>query len=179
MPSAATEGLSDIYVVIMAGGKGTRFWPLSRETFPKQFLKIVGERTLLQDTIHRFGEEVSPSRITIVTTASQRDIVSWQVRELVGETEVIVEPEGRNTAPAIALATWKIFKRDRRAMILVLPSDHHISEPEKFRDTLERAIPVAAKGRLVTFGVIPARAETAYGYIKRGKALGPKGAYEV
>ncbi len=179
MAPAEAEGLSGIYVVIMAGGKGTRFWPLSRETFPKQFLKIVGERTLLQDTIHRLGEEVSPSRITFVTTAAQRDLVSWQVRDQIGEAEVIVEPEGRNTAPAIALATYKIFKRDRRAMILVLPSDHHIAEPGKFRDTMREAIPVAAKGRLVTFGVVPSRAETAYGYIKRGKPLGPGGAYLV
>lgn len=173
------EGLLGLHVVIMAGGKGTRFWPLSRETFPKQFLKIIGERTLLQDTIHRFGAQVPPSRITIVTTAAQNDIVSWQVRDLLGDTETIVEPMGRNTAPAIALSVFKIFKRDKNATILVLPSDHYISEPEKFRNTIASAIAVAAKGRLVTFGIVPKRAETGYGYIKRGKAATIKGAYEV
>lgn len=162
----------DLYAVIMAGGKGTRFWPLSRETFPKQFLKIVGQGTLLQNTIHRLSGEVQPANIMVVTTQSQKDIVKWQLKEVVEDFHsVVVEPEGKNTAPAIALAAFKLRGKNPNALMLVLPSDHYVSDVQKFKSTLRRAIPFAEKGNLVTFGIKPRRPETGYGYIKAGKSL--------
>lgn len=161
----------DLYAVIMAGGKGTRFWPLSRETFPKQFLKIVGERTLIQETIHRVYGEVKPSNILIVTTTGQSDIVKWQLMEILDDVKCVIEPEGKNTAAAIALAAFKLHKKNPRALMLVLPSDHYITDTEGFRATVRRAAEEAQKGNIVTFGIKPARPETGYGYIKAGSRL--------
>jgi mannose-1-phosphate guanylyltransferase/mannose-6-phosphate isomerase len=162
----------NLYAVIMAGGKGTRFWPLSRETFPKQFLKIVGQGTLLQNTIHRLAGEVRPSNIMVVTTEGQKDIVKWQLKEVVEDFHsVVVEPEGKNTAPAIALSAFKLYGKDPNALMLVLPSDHYVSDAEKFKVTLRHAVPFAEKGGLVTFGIKPRKPETGYGYIKAGRRL--------
>ncbi|MGD8352272.1 MAG: mannose-1-phosphate guanylyltransferase/mannose-6-phosphate isomerase [Nitrospirota bacterium] len=161
----------NLYAVIMAGGKGTRFWPLSRETFPKQFLKIVGERTLIQETIHRLYGEVKPSNTLIVTTKGQSDIVRWQLMEILEDVKCVIEPEGRNTAAAIALAAYKLHKKNPRASMLVLPSDHYISDVEAFRESVRLAAEVAEKGSIATFGIKPSRPETGYGYIKAGKKL--------
>ena len=168
----------NLYAVIMAGGKGTRFWPLSRETFPKQFLKIVGDRTLIQDTIHRLHGSVRPSNVLIVTTRDQLDIVRWQVRDMLGKARCVIEPEGRNTAPAIALAAFKLHKKNPEALMLVLPSDHHISDTGAFGATLMAALPHAARGRIVTLGIKPVRPETGFGYIKAGRRA-RDGAYKV
>lgn len=160
-----------LYAVIIAGGKGTRFWPLSREAFPKQFLRLIGERTLLQDTIHRLEGEVKPSNIMIITTRGQKDIVDWQLREIMDGVNCVVEPEGKNTAPAIALAAFKLHKRARDAIMLVLPSDHYIGDTELFKTAVRRAIPLANKGKMVTFGIKPTRPETGYGYIKTANKI--------
>jgi mannose-1-phosphate guanylyltransferase/mannose-6-phosphate isomerase len=168
----------NLHAVIMAGGKGTRFWPLSRDAFPKQFLKLVGEKTLIQETIHRLENELPAERILVVTTRGQRDIVTWQAREVRGDVQCVVEPEGKNTAPAIALAAFKLLKKNKDALMLVLPADHHIGDPRLFLSTLKKAVPVARKGRLLTFGIKPTRPETGYGYIKAGKGS-PDGAYRV
>jgi mannose-1-phosphate guanylyltransferase/mannose-6-phosphate isomerase len=178
MPKKAKPTASKLFAVIMAGGKGTRFWPLSRETFPKQFLKLLSERTLIQDTIHRMGELVSGDNIVIVTTESQKGIVDWQARELLGNVNSVVEPQGRNTAPAIALVAFKLFKQSKDALMLVLPSDHFIGDTSLFTATMQRAIPVAEEGKLVTFGVIPTKPETGYGYIKAGRNIS-KGVFRV
>jgi len=159
----------NLHAVIMAGGKGTRFWPLSRETFPKQFLKLKGERTLIQDTIGRLEGAVKKQNILVVTTDAQRSIVEWQVREMLGTVNYVVEPQGKNTAPAIALAAYKLHKKNKDALLLVLPSDHFIGEPEAFRSAVLAAVPAAEKGNIVTFGIKPSRPETGYGYIKAGR----------
>jgi mannose-1-phosphate guanylyltransferase/mannose-6-phosphate isomerase len=169
---------STLYAVIMAGGKGTRFWPLSREAYPKQFLKLIGEKTLLQNTIYRLHGEVDPDRTIIVTTQAQKDIVGWQAREILENVNCMIEPEGRNTAPAIALVAYKLYKKDRKALMLVLPSDHHIGDEHAFKNTLERAVPVAEKGNIITFGIVPTKPETGYGYIKTGEKLST-GAFRV
>jgi mannose-1-phosphate guanylyltransferase/mannose-6-phosphate isomerase len=170
----------NLFAVVMAGGKGTRFWPLSREALPKQFLKLVGKRTLLQDTIHRLQGEVDPANMLVLITEAQKNIVQWQAAEICGDANVntIVEPEGRNTAPAIALAAYKIHKKRKDAMMLVLPSDHYISDGALFIDALRRALPVAAGGSIVTFGIEPTRPETGFGYMKTGKKLSD-GAFKV
>jgi mannose-1-phosphate guanylyltransferase/mannose-6-phosphate isomerase len=167
-----TEELDrNLYAVIMAGGKGTRFWPVSRESFPKQFLKLVGERTLLQDTIHRLDGEVDPENIIIVTTRGQKDIVEWQVKEVASGVDTIVEPEGKNTAPAIALVAFKLHRRNPDAVMLVMPSDHFIEDAILLRSTLRKAVPFTERGRIITFGIRPTRPETGYGYIKAGEAI--------
>jgi mannose-1-phosphate guanylyltransferase/mannose-6-phosphate isomerase len=169
MRNSTTRLNKNLHAVIMAGGKGTRFWPLSRETFPKQFLKLQGERTLIQDTIWRLKGAVRKQNVLVVTTEVQRSIVEWQVREMLGTINYVVEPEGKNTAPAIALAAYKLYKKNRDALLLVLPSDHFIGEPESFRAAVLAAVPAAEKGNIVTFGIKPSRPETGYGYIKSGR----------
>jgi mannose-1-phosphate guanylyltransferase/mannose-6-phosphate isomerase len=165
------RGKKDHYAVIMAGGKGTRFWPLSRETFPKQFLKIVGERTLIQETIHRLSGVVNPSNTLIVTTGGQSDIVKWQLMEVLEDVKCVIEPEGRNTAAAIALAAYKLHKKNPKAVMLILPSDHYMRDIEAFRAAVRQAAVVAESGSIVTFGIRPTRPETGYGYIKVGRKL--------
>lgn len=169
----------DLFAVIMAGGKGTRFWPLSREMFPKQYLKLFGDRTLIQETIARVEGEVPLGNVVIVTTTAQRDIVQWQAGEILDKVNCIVEPMGRNTAPAIALVTYKLHKLNPDAILLVLPSDHHIADRDAFAACLERAVPHAREGFIVTFGIRPTRPETGYGYIKTADALQGQSAYKV
>jgi mannose-1-phosphate guanylyltransferase/mannose-6-phosphate isomerase len=167
----------NLYAVIMAGGKGTRFWPLSRETFPKQFLRITGEKTLLQSTIERLETAVPPARIMIITTGQQKDLVRWQAGEELGQ--IVVEPQGRNTAAAIALAAFKLRKMCRGALMLVMPSDHFIGEPGLFLSAVRKALPAVRAGSLVTFGIVPTRPETGYGYIKASGKRSPGGIYKV
>jgi len=156
----------------MSGGKGTRFWPLSRERFPKQYLKLAGERSLLQDTLMRLGVIAKRGSVNIVTTEAQKDIVDWQAREVLSDFSTVVEPEGKNTAPAIALMAFKLFNKDKDALLLVLPSDHFIRDIPPFEAAVDRAARLAAKGRIVTFGITPTRPETGFGYIKAGRSLG-------
>lgn len=162
----------NFFAVVIAGGKGTRFWPLSRESFPKQFLRLIGQRTLLQETIHRLEGEVTHTNTIIVTTDKQKDIVEWQLKELMENVNTVVEPEGKNTAPAIALVTFKLFKQNKDAMLLVLPADHFIGDNESFIKAARNAAIIADKGKIVTFGIRPFKPETGYGYIKAGKRLG-------
>ncbi|MDP2167923.1 MAG: mannose-1-phosphate guanylyltransferase/mannose-6-phosphate isomerase [Thermodesulfovibrionales bacterium] len=171
MPVKKPDYKKQLHAVIMAGGKGTRFWPLSREAFPKQFLRLIGERTLIQDTIHRLRGGIKPSNILVVTTKGQKDIVEWQLKELLGGVNCILEPEGKNTAPAVALAAFKLYKKSKDALMLILPSDHHIGDAGAFLSAVETAAAAARKGDIVTFGIKPSRPETGYGYIKTGKKL--------
>lgn len=173
-----SDNIDNLYAVIMAGGKGTRFWPLSRVTFPKQFLRILNEKSLLQETVHRLKGRIKPSNIIVVTTAGQQDIVGWQLQGCMGSEGCIVEPEGKNTAPAIALAAFKLYKQNKNALMLVLPADHFIGQPEAFLASIETALPLARDGSLVTFGIKPSRPETGYGYIKAGKRL-KEGVFDV
>jgi mannose-1-phosphate guanylyltransferase/mannose-6-phosphate isomerase len=163
-----------ICAVILAGGKGTRFWPLSREDCPKQMLKIVGEDTLLRQTIKRLDGFIPLDKVWVVTT----DILAQDIRfhlEPLGKDakkiHYIIEPLGRNTAPAIALVAVALNKLSSDSVMVVMPSDHIIRETKQFQAKLQLAVNAAEEGYLVTFGIVPTRPETVYGYIKSGQPL--------
>lgn len=153
--------------LIMAGGKGTRFWPLSTEKKPKQFLNLLGDKTMIQMTVNRIKDLIPIDRIFVVTGKMYVDLVKDQLKEL-PEENIIVEPVGKNTAPCIALSAYYINKRIKDATIAVLPSDHMIIDEKKFREILNGANEFVNKNKdaIVTIGMKPDRAETGYGYIK-------------
>ena len=155
--------------VILAGGSGTRLWPLSRQLNPKQFLKLLGDRTMFQQTLQRL-EGLPCTAPIIVCSEEHRFLAAEQLREIGTEgTSIILEPVARNTAPAIAIAALHAMRKDENSLLLVLPADHLIADPESFRQTVRNAIPEAEKGRFVSFGIVPSRPETGYGYIRRGE----------
>jgi len=169
----------NLYPVIMAGGSGTRFWPLSRQLFPKQLLKIGGDHTLIQQTMQRVLGCAPSSHVLISTNAAQAELIRGQLGEWKNELKdgFILEPEGRNTAPAIALAALEVVRRDPNGLMLVVPADHVVSGQREFSAAVELASQLAAEGYLVTFGIKPIRPETGYGYIKPNgrKLLGTRG----
>jgi mannose-1-phosphate guanylyltransferase/mannose-6-phosphate isomerase len=162
--------------VVLAGGRGTRLWPLSRDDLPKQFLPLVSPQSLFQQTLQRSGalRGFDVARPIIVAGAGHRELVFAQARAVGVEPEcVLLEPFGRNTAPAIALAALVARQRaDDDALLLVMPADHVIKDTSAFADAISVAAVAAAEGRLATFGVVPDRPETGYGYIQRGAAHG-------
>lgn len=157
-----------LYGVIMAGGSGTRFWPQSRIKKPKQLLKIAGDRTMIRATIERVLPEIACERIMVVTGVSYADEIRAEIPEL-HKDMVVAEPLGRNTAPCIALAAYRIAKEDPNAVMAVLPADHLVAKEEEFRKSFRIAVEAAsASDYLVTFGIVPNRPETGYGYIELG-----------
>jgi mannose-1-phosphate guanylyltransferase len=157
-----------IKAVIMAGGSGTRLWPLSRSGHPKQFLKLNGDDTMLQCTAKRLhGLEISAS--VTICNEEHRFFVAEQLREIDKLGSIILEPVGRNTAPAIALAA---LSTDDDPLLLVLAADHVIQNEQAFTDAVNQAVPLAEAGKLVTFGIVPNKAHAGYGYIKKGSQEG-------
>jgi len=153
------------HIVIMAGGSGRRFWPLSRETYPKQFLTLFGDRSLLQCTYDRARRVVDRRRIWISTRAGLEAVIGEQIPRL-DKYRMIVEPVGRDTAPSIALSCARIMREDREAVIMFLPADHFVSPESKFVKTSSRAFSVAeAADCIVTIGIMPTYPSTGYGYI--------------
>ncbi|MBW1982438.1 MAG: NTP transferase domain-containing protein [Deltaproteobacteria bacterium] len=158
-----------MHAVIMAGGKGTRFWPRSREKRPKQLLNITGSRSMLQQTVARIRELVSPQYILIIAGKSHGREVRAQLEQLPAEN-IILEPVGRNTAACIGLAALLVRKRDRDGVMLVMPADHLIVDEALFVKTLKRAAEAALlKDVLITIGIRPTAPETGYGYIEVGE----------
>lgn len=157
-----------IKAVIMAGGSGTRLWPLSRAGHPKQFLPLYGEDTLLQATVKRLDNLNIQSSITICNE-EHRFFVAEQLREINKLGSIILEPEGKNTAPAIALASLASIEED--PLLLVLAADHVIQDKAAFTAAITNAVPIAESGKLVTFGIVPKEPHTGYGYIKIGDSL--------
>lgn len=170
----------DICALIMAGGKGTRFWPLSTEDKPKQFLKLIGSNTMIQMTVKRILPIIPIERIFVSTGEKYVDLVKEQLPDL-PEKNIIVEPEGRNTAPCIALSAMVIKRYYKDSKMLVLPSDHLIRDEEKFRDIILKGNKILDKNNegIITFGIKPDRPETGYGYIKYGKNNIDKDVYKV
>ncbi|HLX13024.1 MAG TPA: sugar phosphate nucleotidyltransferase, partial [Bacteroidota bacterium] len=158
--------MANVYAVIMAGGVGSRFWPRSREKSPKQLLNILGNGTLVQNTVNRIKPLIPYTNILIVTNKVQRGLLAKQLPEIPDEN-ILVEPWGRNTAPCIGLASLVIRKKDPSAVMVVLPADHMIRDEQEFRRILELAISVANESdSLITVGIHPDRPETGYGYIQ-------------
>lgn len=168
-----------MFAVIMAGGKGARFWPRSREKAPKHLLDIASERTMLRETVDRIRPLVPADRTLIVTGRSHAAEVIRQLPEIPPEN-ILIEPVGRNTAPCIGLAALHILRRVPDAVMLVLPSDHRIGDEAAFRRILEAAAAAALQGRsLVTIGIRPTGPETGYGYIEQGERFSAAGAEAI
>lgn len=155
----------------MAGGSGTRFWPKSRAHHPKQFLAIGSEKSLLRETVDRVAGEVGSENVYVVTGAAHAQHATSSLPEL-PRSHVLIEPEGRNTAPCIGWATRTILARDPGARIAVLPADHYIGDVPGFNAHLNAAFDAAAD-RIVLFGIVPTHPETGYGYILRGDVIAP------
>ena len=156
----------DVYGLIIAGGVGARFWPRSRERSPKQLLEIIGRGTMIQNTVYRLDPIIPQNRIYVVTNALQADAITKQLPQLPPEN-ILMEPTGRNTAPAICFAAEVLRKRIGDAVMVVLPADHLIHDIEAFQETLRNAIQVAIESKgLVTIGIKPTHPETGYGYIQ-------------
>ena len=169
---ASRSEFKHVYAVILAGGSGTRFWPLSRRKRPKQLLTLLGKDTLLEETIARLRGLIPQERTFIFTSdAVRRQIVRLLPR--IPASQIIAEPASRNTAPTLGLAAHEIFRRDPAGLMVVLPSDHIITKPAEFLRVLRAACGWAAtEGRSMVVGLKPSRPETGYGYVRRGKLAG-------
>lgn len=159
-----------MFAVIMAGGSGTRFWPASRDRLPKQFLKITGNRTMFEETIQRIRPVVAEDHIYAVVGQIHAELTGQALGT--SDATMLVEPVARNTAAAIGLAALHVHHRDPDGVMIVLPADHFIANPENFAQTAQAAAEVAATGAIVTIGVQPTRPETGYGYIKIAETVG-------
>ena len=172
------------YCIIMAGGVGSRFWPMSRQSRPKQFIDILGVgKTFLQMTFERYARIVPAENILIVTSERYRALVKEQLPSMPDEN-ILLEPYKRNTAPCVAYATYKLYKKNPKATVIVAPSDHLIIGDAQFNDTIRAALKAAEQSdRLYTIGIEPTRPETNYGYIQINKAfsetVGEHSAYQV
>jgi mannose-1-phosphate guanylyltransferase len=154
------------YPVILAGGRGTRFWPLSRKRRAKQLLALDGKQTMIQQTVARLTPMAKPSRFWIIANDDLRSAIQRQLPKLPPK-QIIAEPAGRNTAPAIGLAAFLLLRQDPEAVLGIFPSDHVIAEPAKYRATLNAAIELASTAdSIVVLGIRPTRPETGYGYIE-------------
>ncbi len=161
-----TEPPTALNALILAGGSGTRFWPLSRRRRPKQLLALDGEDSLLRATVRRLAPVVEPRAVWVCTTRDLAGAVRQELPEVPPE-QVLIEPEGRNTAPAIGWSVRSMPPAARAGVVAVLPADHRVGEPERFRDTLAGAARVvAARDEVMTLGVTPRWAETGYGYLE-------------
>ncbi len=169
--------LHRITPVVLSGGSGSRLWPLSRQLFPKQLLPLMGEKTLLQETLCRLkGVEYPLTSPIVICNEEHRFLVAEQLREIKEQSRaIILEPVGKNTAPALTLAALMLNEEERDSVMLVMPADHVIRDVTSFHSAVMRAAELAEKDFIVTFGITPDRAETGYGYICRGEPVTEEG----
>lgn len=180
--SSASGLLRDVlYPVVLSGGSGTRLWPLSQPERPKQFIAIAADRSMMQETMLRTSDIADVRGPLVVSSVAHGAIVREQVEELgLTPTAILLEPEGRNTAAAIAIAAEWVARSEPDALMLVMPSDHVIADLVALHAAIAAAMPAAREGRLVTFGIQPSHAETGYGYIEKGAPLaGSEGVFAV
>ncbi|MCK8603064.1 mannose-1-phosphate guanylyltransferase [Desulfoferrobacter suflitae] len=166
-----------MYIVIMAGGSGTRFWPASRESLPKQFLNIVGDRAMIVETYERIRPLAPDDHIILVI--GQQHLAETERLFAGRAVRILAEPAGRNTAPCIGLAAKYVEHLGGKDPIVIVPADHYIARPEVFRSGLVQAAQAAARGAIVTLGIIPTRSETGYGYIERAAEPEENNLYRV
>lgn len=159
------------YAVIMAGGSGTRLWPLSRKEYPKQALTLIGEKTMFQYAVDRISSIYPPERIMVVTSPTHAEILKNQCPEIPHDN-FILEPEGRGTASAIGLVAIHLLRRDPEAGMVILTADHYITETKQFCTVLRTAEMISEQGNLITLGIQPSAPSTGYGYIHQGNRLG-------
>jgi mannose-1-phosphate guanylyltransferase len=168
------------FMLIMAGGGGSRFWPLSRKHLPKQFLNLSGNDTMINETITRSETVIPPERVFVVTNRNQADAMEAALLPGVPRENIFYEPAAKNTAPCILYAALQIFRRHGDGVLCVFPSDHYITDGEKYLETLQTAIGVAGEsGKIVTLGIRPVFPSTGYGYVKRGGPSAYDGAFEL
>lgn len=160
-----------IYPVILSGGSGSRLWPLSREARPKQFLPLVGERSMLQETAQRVSDAAFAAPM-VICAEDHRFLVAEHLLEMgIAPFDIVLEPQGRNTAAAVAVAALRVAEEDENAVLLILPADHHIGDVKNFKAAVHSAAAAAAAGRLATFGICPDHPHTGFGYIKQAEPL--------
>src|SRR3954451_1063190 len=169
---SAADRTSAIIPVLMCGGTGTRLWPLSRESFPKQFLPIHGQLTLFQQTASRVSDTSEFAPPIVVANDEHRFIVTEQIRAIgLSMSTLLVEPDGRNTAPAAAVAALHALELDANATLLIMPSDHVISDHGALLQAVRAGLPAARSGHIVLFGIEPTSPAVGYGYIQRGPRI--------
>ncbi len=177
--------MKKVIPVILCGGTGTRLWPLSRSSYPKQFISLLGQQTLFQDAVTRTqslnNKNVQTSSLYVVTNEEYRFLALDQIESLkdITKIKVLLEPVARNTAPALTLAAFEAIDEDADSILVVLPADQLIVDVEKFSLVIERAVEIAAQGSIVVLGIPPERPETGYGYIQKSSKKGINGEYEV
>ena len=171
--------MGHIIPVIMCGGAGTRLWPVSRESMPKQFVPLLGAKSTFQQVVERIRDPDLFARPIIITLSEFRFIVAEQLREIDAEAEIVLEPMRRDSGPTVTIAALLAAQRDRDAVVLVLAADHVIRMPDAFRQACKDAAVAASAGRIVTFGVKPTAPVTGYGYIRPGQPLNGSGLKKV